>query len=618
MENARHMFDEMPERNVVSWTVMIVGYSRHGHVEEAVTLFYRTQLLGTKPNQFTFSFILRVCTGLEALEFGIQIHNCIIKKGIEFVVFVESALVDMYAKCGIIENTRKVFDKMPQKNEVSWNAMIGCYAQLGYVMEALTLFNQMQWSHVRPDVFIFTSILSACGDIQALQHGKQVYVHIISSGFHANVFVGSALVDMDVKCERTEAARKVFDEMPKQNMVLWTAMIGGYDRQGQCEETSTLFSQVNRAGQKLNQFTFGSILRVCAGLQFLRQGRHFHAYLMKSGFESSTFVGNALVDMYAKCGKHSSPSTGQAGPCFHSRSGYELNVVLGNTVIDMYAKFGRIEDACIVFDKMPQPEIVSGNALIAGYGKQGCGKEAFELFGKLQWIGMKPNQVTFVSVLSICASLAVSGTSQAGDAEHMFNRMPNQDEVSWTTMIAGYGKHGYCKQALQLYEQMLHKGMMPDHINLIGVLTACSQGRLVEGYDFMSHMPFEPIVSVWGALLSACRIHVDMELGKHAAERLLELQPQSAGTCILLSNMYAAAGRWDDVAKVRIMMEKRGIKRKQGYSRIEIRNKAHAFLAGDRSHLQSDEIYAMLERLAEMKAAGYVPETTCVLHDVEE
>eukprot|EP01018_Ginkgo_biloba_P015752 Gb_28279 [translate_table: standard] len=749
LDHARHVFDEMPERNVVSWTAIIVGYARHGHVEEALTLFCRMQLLGTKPNQFTFAFILRVCAGLEALEFGKQIHNCIIKNGFEFDVFMESALVDMYAKCGIIQNARKVFDKLPQKNVVSWTAMIGGYAQLGYAMEALTLFNQMQWSYMRPDDFIFTSILSACGDIQALQYGKQVHAHIFRSGFHSNVFVGSALVDMYVKCERTEAARKVFDEMPERNLVAWTAMINGYDRQGQCEEALTLFSQGHRDGLKSNQFTFGSILRLYAGLQFLRQGRQVHASVIKSGFESSTFVGNALVDMYAKCGSildarlvfdkmptrdtiswtimvagysknqkgkealqilqqmHSagtnldqftfaivlntctSLAALEQGKQVHARivrSGFESNVILGNTVIDMYAKCGRIEDARFVFNKMPQTDIVSWNALIAGYGKHGCGKEAFKLFGKLQWVGMKPNQVTFVSVLSICASLAVLEQGKQvhaymkrrgldsnvvlgnalvdmyvkcgciGDAEHVFNRMPNQDEVSWTTMIAGYGKHGHCKQALQLYEQMLQAGMKPDHITLIGVLTACSHGglvdeawyyfnsmsqdhcimpraehyacmvdllgragRLVEAYDFISHMPFEPTASVWGALLSACRIHVDMELGKHAAERLLELQPQSAGTYILLSNMYAAAGRWDDVAKVRIMMDKRGIKKERGCSRIEIRNKVHAFLAGDRSHSQSDEIYAMLERLAEqMKEAGYVPDTNCVLHDVEE
>jgi pentatricopeptide repeat protein len=627
--------------------------------------------------------------------------------------------------------------------------MIVGYAQLGHGVEALSLFNQMQREQMKPDDYIFTSVLSVCGDMLALGHGQQVHAIVIKSGFESNVFVGSALVGMYVKCDSMEDARQKFEEMPERNVVSWTATINGYDGQGQHSEALLLFKQLHRAGLKSNQFTFAGVLRACAALKSVGQGRLIHACVIRSGFESNVFVGNALLDMYAKCGSMADAefffdemterntvswtvmiqgyainqrgkeafnilermhlsglrldqftfsvllsicadlSALEQGKQVHAcivRSGFESNVILWNTVLDMYAKCGRLQDARVIFNRIPYWDLVSWNAMIAGYDKHGYGKEGLQLFEQLQEVGMKPNQVTFASVLSICASLALleqgkqihacvmkkglytdvvlgnalidmyAKCGHVGDARHMFNQMPNQDAVSWTAMIAGYGKHGDCKKALKLYEEMLQTGMKPDHVTLIGVLSACSHGglvdagrryfssmsrdhgiipsaehyacmvdllgragHLVEAKEFISHMPFEPTASVWGALLSACRVHFDMELGKQAAEHLLELQPQNAGTYILLSNIYAAAGMWDDTAKVRSLMENRGIKKVAGCSWIQIGNKVHAFVAGDRLHPQSEAIYAVLEKLArQMKEAGYVPDTNFVLHDVEE
>jgi pentatricopeptide repeat protein len=234
--------------------------------------------------------------------------------------------------------------------------------------------------------------------------------------------------------------------------------------------------------------------------------------------------------------------------------------------------------------------------------------------------------------------------------------MPERDVVSWNTMIAGYGMHGQGEDALGLFSKMQQTCINPDSITFVCVLSACSHtGLLEEGWeyfycmsrdycitpkmqhyacmidllgragclkdaqDFIEKMPYKPSASVWGSLLGACRVHNNIQVGEYVAERLFDLDPEKAGYYVLLSNIYAAAGRWDDVSKVRTMMKDRGIKKMPGCSLVEVKNKVHAFNVGDKSHPQSEKIYAMLNSLAkQMEEAGYIPDTNFVLHDVEE
>uniref|UniRef100_UPI0040747504 Synthetic PPR-DYW protein n=1 Tax=synthetic construct TaxID=32630 RepID=UPI0040747504 len=533
--------------SVFSWNSKIRGYARNGQPEEALSLYSQMRRSGIKPDNYTFPFVLKACASLSSLKEGKQIHGHVIKSGFESDVYVQSALIDMYAKCGELEDARKVFDEMPERNVVSWNAMISGYAQNGQSEEALELFREMQQEGIKPSEFTFCSVLSACASLGSLEMGKQIHGYVIKSGFESIVFVGNALIDMYAKCGSIEDARKVFDEMPERTVVSWTAMISGYAQNGQSEEALELFREMQREGVKPDEVTLPSVLSACANLGALEQGKQIHAYVIKSGFESDVFVGSALIDMYAKC--------------------------------------GSIEDARKVFDKMPERDVVSWNAMIAAYAQHGHGKEALQLFQQMQQEGVKPSEVTFTSILSACSHAGL-----VDEGHHYFE-----------SMSPDYG----------ITPRVEHYGCMVD---LLG-----RAGRLDEAEDLIKSMPFQPNVVVWGTLLGACRVHGDVERGERAAERILELDPESAAPYVLLSNIYAAAGRWDEAAKVRKLMKERGVKKEPGCSWIEVNNKVHEFVAGDKSHPQTKEIYAELERLSkQMKEAGYVPDTKFVLHDVEE
>eukprot|EP01018_Ginkgo_biloba_P001343 Gb_25869 [translate_table: standard] len=732
--DARRVFDHMPERDVISWTVIIAAYPKLGYSEESLALFHQMQRTGIQPNRFTFASVLPSCANLEALERGMEIHNHIVRSGFQCDLSVGNALVDMYAKCRSIETARIVFDKMPQRdvvswntllagylhnrqvheglklfvkmpernvvswnvmiagyaqnghpyeamklfekmtewnviswnsmiagyaqngyvdealklfqkmperNVVSWNALIAGYAQNGYYEEALELFKRMQLVNMKPNSKTFVSVLPACAGLTDLEQGNAIHEEVIRIGCQSDVSVGNALVDMYAKCGVTKNARHVFDEMTRRDTVSWNAMIAGYAQNGNIDEALRLFQkmpspnvvswtamiagcaqngfskealrvfrQMQLVGVKPNAKTFASVLPACSNLATLDQGKEIHEEIIINEIQSDVFVGSALVDMYAKC--------------------------------------ERIESARYLFDKMSERNVVSWNAMIAGYAQSGQGEEALKLFRQMHLAGVKTNSKTYTSVLSACASLTAleqgkeihgeiirSGIQSelfAGsalvdmyakcgsieNARYVFDKLHRRDLVSWNAMIAGYAMHGCGKEALNIFEQMQHYATDPDHVTLVGVLSACCHaglvdegrqyfdcmdqyyhitpamehygcivdllgraGHLDEAQDFINKMPIKPDATTWGCLLGACKIHKNLELGERVAEYLFELDPKNAASYVLLSSIYAEAGRWDDIENVRKMMRDSQVKKKPGCSWIEINKQVHVFLAGD-------------------------------------
>eukprot|EP01018_Ginkgo_biloba_P000563 Gb_27437 [translate_table: standard] len=547
LKDARQVFDSMSERNAISLTTMMAVCDQRGHREEALNCFFQMQCSGLKLNQFAFATVLGVCANLAALEEGKQVHNQVIETGFESDLFVGSTLIDMYTKCGSVEDARKVFDKMQQNNVVSWTAMISGYTQNGHGEEALELFNRMKQTGVNPNQFTLTSILKACASLAGLKYGKQVHSDIIKTRLETDVSMGNALVDMYSKCKIMEDARLVFEKTSTRNVVSWNAMIAGYAQNGYGERALKLFREMLWTGIRPDQFAFTNILGVCAELASLGHGKQTHAQIINNGIESDVFVGNALVDMYAKC--------------------------------------GNMENSHKIFTKMPHRDVVSWNAIIAGYSQHGHGNKAIELFQQMQQESMKPNHITFVSVLSACSRVGL-----VDEGCRLFDSMNHDYGITPTV------EHYACM------------------VDLLG-----RAGHLDQANDLINSMPFKPGAFVWRNLLSACRIHGNMELGKHVAECILQSEPHDPAAYVLLSNIYAAAGVWDGVAKVRKLMEDRGVRKKPGFSWIEVKNRVHKFIARDRSHPQTEEIYAKLEELIrEMKATEYIPDIDIVLHDVED
>ncbi|KAH9301841.1 hypothetical protein KI387_013424 [Taxus chinensis] len=547
IDYARKVFDKMSKPNIVSCTAMIGGYAKNQLGEEAFQLFSAMRCSEQIPNQFTFASVLSALTAIGDLEKGKGVHAHAIKTGFQIYVCVGSALVTLYVKCGSMDDAFKVFEDMPTRNVVSWTAMIAGYAQNKCGEEALRLFTCMLRTRVKPNEFTFSGVLSACSTQSALRQGKEVHAQIVRNGFQSNLIVSSALITMYSSCSITEYARSIFERMTELNTVAWTAMIAGYAQNGQSEEALKQFIKMRQKGLKPNQFAFASVLRACASLANLGQGKQLHAFLVKTRFMSDISATNALVTMYAKC--------------------------------------GSIDDAHDAFNEMPDRDLVSWNAIIAGYAQHGNGRKALQIFQQMQRTGIRPDHITFVGVLSACSKV---GLVEKG--RYYFGTMSQE--------------HGIIP-CLEHYTCM---------VDLLG-----RAGLLDEAKEVIDEMPLKPDVRVWRALLRACRIHGDMKLIESAAECLLKLEPDNASTYMLLSKAYAATERWDLVEKIRKMIEDRGVKKKPGWSCIEVNKHVHTFIAGDRAHPQADEIYAKIEELRwKMEEVGYVPNMKLVLHDVEE
>ncbi|XP_057823025.2 LOW QUALITY PROTEIN: pentatricopeptide repeat-containing protein At1g11290, chloroplastic [Cryptomeria japonica] len=648
MDYGRQVFDRMPDRDVCLWNVLIRGYARNGPCEEALALYYQMQEHGVQPDKFTFPFVLKACAELSALQQGKKIHEDIVGRWFEKDIYVGNSLVAMYAKCGKIDIAREVFNKMSERDVVSWTALIDGLAQNGNDSEALILFDQMVESGFEPNQVTLLCVLQACGRLGALQQGEWIHDKIIQRGLLSNVKISNSLVAMYAKCGNVRVARQLFDSMSRTDLVSWNSMIAGYSQNGHASEALELFQQMQLANVRPCSLTMVSLLQSCAHLIDLGKGECIHAYVVRSGFLSDIVLTTALVNMYAKC--------------------------------------GNIASARDLFAIMPRRNEVCWNAIIAGHVHNGEYNEALTFFNQMQLTDVKPNHVTMIGILPACAHLAslnqgkvihgyiiksglesdvlignsiIDMYNKCGSlcsSREMFNKMFQRDVVSWNTIISGYGIHGRGEDALALFSQMQQTDIKPDFITFICVLSACSHAGLVEkgwkyfecmdleygitpnsqhyacivdllgraGYldaakHFIEKMPGKPGASVWGALLGACRIHHNILLGEWVAEHLFHLEPDKAAHHVLLSNIYAAAGRWGNVSKIRTLMKVKGIKRSPGCSLIHVNNKIHSFIVGDTSHPQSVQIYEMLRTLTrEMENAGYVPSTNLVLHDVEE
>ncbi|KAJ7289005.1 hypothetical protein O6H91_Y307500 [Diphasiastrum complanatum] len=545
--DAHKVFSNMPQHNVYSWTAIISAYADSGQGEEAINLFQQMQETGLAPDKVVFVVVLKACARLAALEQGKQLHSHIIKRGFQLDLIIGNTLVDMYAKCGCTEDARELFNNMSERDVVSWTAMIAGYAQNGLGKEALALYEQMKQEGMQPNNVTFVPLLKACASLAALEHGKHLHSDIIRRGFQSDEIVGSTLVDMYAKCGCTEDARELFNKMSERDVVSWNAMIAGYAQNGLGKEALALSEQMKKEGVQPDDVTFVLLLKACASLAALEQGKQLHSDIIKRGFQSDVIVGNTLVDMYSKC--------------------------------------GCTEDARELFNNMSERDVVSWNAMIGGYAQNGLGKEALALFELMQREGTKPNEATYTCVLSACAQ----------------SRLVDEGCCVFDSMC----KNHVVTPTLDHYACM---------VDLLG-----RAGCFADAELFINKMPIQPCSVVWTSLLGAARSHGDVEIGRRAFDRVVKLEPNNASPYVLLSNIYAAAGKKDELAKIRNEMKDAGVKKMPGCSWIEVDNQVHAFVVGDATHPQSKEILAELDRLVRlMKEAGYIPDLSFVLDDVED
>ncbi|XP_022928697.1 pentatricopeptide repeat-containing protein At2g03880, mitochondrial isoform X1 [Cucurbita moschata] len=649
MVEARKLFDETPTKNSITWSSLVSGYCRNGCEVEGLRLFSQMWSEGQKPSQYTLGSVLRACSTLGLLHSGKMIHGYVTKIQLEANIFVATGLVDMYSKCKCLLEAEFLFVSLSdRKNYVLSTAMLTGYAQNGESLKAMQCFKEMRIQKMESNHFTFPSILTACTAISAYSFGQQVHGCIILSGFGANVYVQSALVDMYAKCGDLNSARMLLNIMEIDDVVCWNSMIVGCVAHGHMEEALVLFHKMHNRDTVIDDFTYPSVLKSLGTCRDLKNGESVHSLIMKTGFDACKTVSNALVDMYAKQGNlncalevfnkisdkdvisWTSLVTGYVHNGFHEKAlklfcdmriaGVDLDqfviacvfsacaeltiIEFGrqvhgnfikssvgsllsaeNSLITMYAKCGCLEDATRVFDSMGTRNVISWTAIIVGYAQNGRGKDSLRFYDRMIIDGVKPDPVTFIGLLFACshAGLVETGRSYFESMEKVYGIKPGSD-------------HYACM------------------IDLLG-----RAGKLNEAEELLNRMDVEPDATVWKSLLSACRVHGNLELGERAGKNLIKLEPLNSLPYVLLSNMFSVAGRWEDATHIRNSMKRMGINKEPGYSWIEMKSQVHSFISEDRSHPLAAEIYSKIdEMMILIKEAGYVPVMNFALHDMDE
>ncbi|KAJ7568077.1 hypothetical protein O6H91_01G017900 [Diphasiastrum complanatum] len=588
------VFDNLVKPNLHSWTILMKAYAENGLTTKAIKCFHQMRLHGIQPDQVTFVCALNACACAAALEEGQDFHAAIVERGYETDVVVGTALIHMYGKCGRLAEAQWIFCKLPNKDLIAWNSMMSACVQNGHDSEALELFDYMQYLGFAPNTISFVCALDACGGLASLQRGQEIHAAILHYGCEAQVIVGTALVNMYGKCGRLQDARRVFNQMQDRDLVCWNTMIAACTQNGHCEIALDLFHCMqcdgmqtnlnNPNGIQPNPITFISVLDACASLGCLDKGQQIHAAIIEGKHEGHIFVSNAIINMYGKCG-----SLEDAKRVFGQMS--TRDVVSWNTIIAACSQNGQGKEALEFFHAMQSDGFKPDEATFV------CALDACSSL-----IALEKGHEIHSAVIDYryeesiaVASALVHMYGKCGDlkgATSVFGSMPNRDVIAWNSMISACTQNGHDKEALARFCQMQHDGIRPNQVTFLSILSACSHmgwvehgwhyftsmseelglehtvehyvclidilgrsGHLGVAEDLINTMPFENKSSMWLCLLGACKVHADVERGMRVASQVLDSDPENAAPYVLLSNIFAAAGRWTDAQKIRVVLK---------------------------------------------------------------
>ncbi|KAI5079221.1 hypothetical protein GOP47_0006892 [Adiantum capillus-veneris] len=473
LAQAQGVFDALPVRDVVTWNVLASGYYQSGQNGEALSCLEQMEVQGISADAISYVSKLKACANSGAIDLGQLAHAEIIMKGLPIKgPLLGSAVVDLYAKCGLLQEAQEVFNALLVKDVIAWTALISGYAEHEQGEEALKCFEQMQALGVNPNAVTFVCSLKACASIGALDKGQKVHAQIDKEGLLKwHVLVGSALVAMYAKCGQLTKAQKVFDKIQVPDIVSWTALIAGYVEQGNNEEAFKRFDQMLKRGIVPDAVVYTCVLKACGGLGAIDRGREMHAFVEKCGLTvKDRLLGNALVDFYAKC--------------------------------------GLLLDAQFMFDNLSARNVVTWTALIAGYAQSGHIMMALQTFETMMEEGVKPNLITFVTVINACchAGLIEKGEEYFKDMTRGYSLVPTVE--IYTSMIDLFGRAGH----------------------------------LVKSIGLTEGMPHEVDSTVWHILLGACQKWEDVELGRYTFQHLMQLDPFDHIAFVCMANIYSDAG----------------------------------------------------------------------------
>ncbi|XP_068661077.1 pentatricopeptide repeat-containing protein At1g34160-like [Aristolochia californica] len=440
----------------------------------------------------------------------------------------------------------EVFHRIETPHTNEWNAIIRGFAQSDDPKRAIECYVSMCQQACRPDALTCSFALKACARMLGLFEGREIHGQFIRFGFEADVLLQTTVIDLYAKCGHLDQAQQLFDEMPRRDVPTWNALITGLAQGSRPRDALSLFNQMRGSGVVPNEITVIGALSACSQLGGASEGNSVHGYISEARFDTNTRVCNALIDMYAKC--------------------------------------GSIDLACDVFNQMVDRSLVSWNAIIMGLAMHGRGVKAVELFNQMSSSGVQPDAVTYLAALCAC------------------------------------NHAGLVDDGLRIFKQMTRNGVIHNvkHYGCVVDLLGRA-GRLLEAHMMIKSMPLVPDAVLWQTLLGACNTYGNIELAELASEKLREMGSASDGDYVIMSNVYAAYGRWEDVGRVREAMKINDVRKMPGCSFIEVEGILHSFLNGDQTHLKSKEIYSKLDEISiRIKSLGYAPRTWFVLHDIGE
>ncbi|KAH6790415.1 hypothetical protein C2S51_005421 [Perilla frutescens var. frutescens] len=622
---ARKVFDMMPHRNIVPWTTIIWCYSHAGDMRNAFVLYNTMQHEGTPPSPVT---ILNVLSGVSESGHADVLHACIVKRGYVYELALMNCLLSVYAKCGRVEDARKLFELLDKKDIVSWNSLINALSMVGNLTEVLNLFSRMRLNNLEPDQQTFGSLVSAVARQGSIEVGRIAHGQIITSGFELDKNVGTSLVSLYSRCRKLDDAFQIFEQAVDKDVVFWTTMISGLVQNDSADNALRVFQKMLLSRVMPSCATMACVIAACAQLDSIKHGKSIHCYILRQQMAVDIFIQNSLVSLYAKC--------------------------------------GLLDQSFTVFSKMVKRNVVSWNAIVAAYAQNGYLSKAFLLFHEMRAANQLPDSITMVSLLQACASIGayhqgkwihsyvlrsclgqcirigtalVDMYAKSGNLEcarKCFDIMPEHDSVSWTAIIAGYGSHGKGEAALQMFSEFLQSGLVPNDVIFLSVLYACNHnglvdsgmvlfesmihdhkiepkiehlacivdllcraGRVQDAYNFYRKMFAKPMIDVLGILLDACRNNGHEELGHAIAVEISEFEPADAGRYVQLAQSFASMARWDGVGEAWVRMKSRGLRKAPGWSIIQMHGTITPFFTQHSSHPEYETIVSMLRNLTD-------------------
>ncbi|KAE9606377.1 putative tetratricopeptide-like helical domain-containing protein [Lupinus albus] len=597
MDDALLVFDEIPLRDVVAWTALVIGYVQNGESEKGLECLCAMHGVGEvdeRPNSRTLEGGFLACGNLAALYEGRCLHGFVIKSGIGCSQVVQSSILSMYCKCGVTQEAYQSFCQVIDKDLLSWTSLIGVYASSGMMSESVRYFWEMLDNQIYPDGIVVGCILSGFGNsINHVAEGKAFHGIIIRRHYAADEKVHNSLLFMYCKFGMLSFAERLFNRC-QQNTECWNFMVFGYGKVDKNMECIELFREMQYLGIHSDSISVISAIASCAWLGANNLGKSIHCNVIKGFMDDNVSVTNSLIEMYGKCS----------------------NMVFAQRIFNRYER-----------------DVISWNTLISCHILDEHHEEAINLFNKMIMEDQKPNTATFVIVLSACSHLAslekgervhryiseggfklnlplgtalVDMYAKCGQLEisrKVFDSMKEKDVICWNAMISGYGMNGYAVSAVEIFQHMEKSNVKPNGITFLALLSACAHGGLVDegknlfskmqSYSFkpdLKHytcmvdllgrsgnlqeaealvlsMPVSPDGGVWGALLSACKTYNEIEMGIRVAKYAIDSEPENDGYYIMVSNMYSSIGRWEEAENARRTMKERcSMGKKAGWS----------------------------------------------------